>query len=587
MEQLPCELFFEILGKSSSLRQMISLGQCNKYFYDMVQNYSFFRGCKKIRTCNIDTLLESFNSLENIKLFVDIFKYKIDKIQLIHSVVKHKLCNVELVQWIIYVFPLNISLFETQIFNIACKAGNLEIVKWAVNNFPEICDNVKLRACSFENALKSGNIDMVEFFINKYPDIVLGTYCSFSYPPKTPFAIACEYYNRNFFEWLTNQPINVAADLLDIEVAQNIFSFSEKNIHICKYLVENYAEQIIRLVNEKNLINRLHDMLYNKIVEYLIAKLGKNLIIAPDKLDMAKACIFGRLATVKYIIERSNMEAFFSMFGTKEYYFINICTNEHLRLAKYFLETFPDINIHWNNECAFRRACRENNFKTAKWLIKKYPTIYVHAKQESAFRKACKKNNFAIAKWLLQNYPTINIHARDDYAFRKLCKTCNLQMLKWFIQKYPDIDQKILINVFQKSCINSKLCVAKLLEEKYQIFCHINLSSLFRKVVRKQSGTIVWLVRQLPKIINSETNTNVNLDILFQYACKCDILVPQLLLQIVPSINIRADNDCAFRNVCDKKNENIATWLCTLCTKYRIDKVTNHRIYFKILDQYS
>lgn len=587
MEQLPYELIFEILAQTQSLKQMANLGMCNKYFYSILKSYLFFGICKKFflrryLLCDaFSLLLNTFDTLEHIKLYICIFNDKIRKKRIIKKTVKHKLCNLNLVKWIINKFLLSEKEIEIYIFYTACKSGNFEIVKWVVDNFPEMYSELRYTD-AFKNALKSGNIGVVKLLIQKYPNIDICN-LTFGYSSKeTLFTMICENYNRELFEWLTDEFKDIAINSLKPEYISEIFNHgnAKHHIQICKYLVKNYTEEINTLINNRTVFCYLYNRKFYCIIEYIIAKNSNTFIIINDKINFPSVSRSRMFAVAKYII-RNTTDDLFEHYS-KEYCFGTVCRYGHLRLAKYFVDTFPDTDIHWHNEFAFRYACKNNHIKIVKWLTKKYPTIYVHAKRESAFRKACKTNSFAIIKWLLQNYPKINRNVRNDQAFRRLCKNGDLRLIKWFVQKYPNIDQKTVVRTFQNACIKNKLRVAKYLEQEYQILHHTNLELIFRKTVKngQSGGTIIWIIEQLSNISNNE----INFDILFQYTCKFNIRIPKLLLTKIPDINIHADNDCVFRDACEYNHETLAMWLCMLCASYRIVNISQDRIYFEILN---
>ena len=73
----------------------------------------------------------------------------------------------------------------------------------------------------------------------------------------------------------------------------------------------------------------------------------------------------------------------------------------------------------------FINACRKGYLITSKWLIENrqyFPIINVHAENEFAFRSSCQNGHHDTAKWLVTNFPDINIHAENEFAFKTSCQ---------------------------------------------------------------------------------------------------------------------------------------------------------------------
>ena len=87
--------------------------------------------------------------------------------------------------------------------------------------------------------------------------------------------------------------------------------------------------------------------------------------------------------------------------------FIELCREGFLEEARIMLNENPDIDIHYDNELAFRESCKENNIYIAKWLLEIKPDINVSEMKDDAFCAICCKGNdikgnssFEFAKWL-------------------------------------------------------------------------------------------------------------------------------------------------------------------------------------------
>ena len=109
-----------------------------------------------------------------------------------------------------------------------------------------------------------------------------------------------------------------------------------------------------------------------------------------------------------------------NIYANYEYAFRLSCENGHLVVAKW-LYSFGNLNIHVNNEYAFGLSCENGHLAVAKWLYslgekmdRSDPSslaqgqcegiplgrVDIHADDEYAFRWSCINGHLAVAKWL-------------------------------------------------------------------------------------------------------------------------------------------------------------------------------------------
>ena len=105
--------------------------------------------------------------------------------------------------------------------------------------------------------------------------------------------------------------------------------------------------------------------------------------------------------------------------------FYDACRDGNLEEIKKIFEN-KIIDIHADNEWAFRLFCRKGNFECAKWLYEiSVKELNIHANNEDAFCFACYFGHFELAKWLLEisleNKDIINIHYDNEFVFRWSC----------------------------------------------------------------------------------------------------------------------------------------------------------------------
>lgn len=115
--------------------------------------------------------------------------------------------------------------------------------------------------------------------------------------------------------------------------------------------------------------------------------------------------------------------------------FLKACRNGYLQVAKYLFKKYRNnINIHTDNEYAFRSACENGHIELVKWLLSLqniHGKINIHIDDEYAFRLACENGHIELVKFLYSVDNTINVCACEEYAFRYSCIKGHLEVAKW------------------------------------------------------------------------------------------------------------------------------------------------------------
>jgi hypothetical protein len=143
-------------------------------------------------------------------------------------------------------------------------------------------------------------------------------------------------------------------------------------------------------------------------------------------------CINGNLELVQTLMN-------IDIHKDNESAFKKACLSGSLEIAKLLfkigIDTGKPINVGIDNDHIFRECCLANNVRMAKWILDINPRTDVHYDDEYVFRESCKRNNVEIVEWLLNVKPGINIHAMNDYAFRKCCKQNNEKIINIFVNE--------------------------------------------------------------------------------------------------------------------------------------------------------
>ena len=113
-------------------------------------------------------------------------------------------------------------------------------------------------------------------------------------------------------------------------------------------------------------------------------------------------------------------------------YYNNIIMNDNLFLD---LKRIIEMKIKTKNKTKlFIETCRMGLKFFAKYLLLKHK-INIHMDNEHAFRLSCANGHIETVKYLIElgnqaNYKQINIHADDEFAFRWSCGNGYIEMVK-------------------------------------------------------------------------------------------------------------------------------------------------------------
>jgi hypothetical protein len=92
------------------------------------------------------------------------------------------------------------------------------------------------------------------------------------------------------------------------------------------------------------------------------------------------------------------------------------------------------VDIHANDDLAFRLACWRGHLAVAQWLLGL--GVDIHSTDDWAFRLACESGQLVVAKWLV-GMGGVDIHALHDGALRCACDKGHLGLGRWLVALDP------------------------------------------------------------------------------------------------------------------------------------------------------
>jgi hypothetical protein len=115
--------------------------------------------------------------------------------------------------------------------------------------------------------------------------------------------------------------------------------------------------------------------------------------------------------------------------------FGTFCKKGELGLAKFFMDKFPEICLS-SISSVVDTVCAHGHIDILNWLLT-FPADDVFPKN-SCFDYACDYGHLEIAKILVSKFPDIDVHFQDDCVFRNISRKGNIKMIRWFLDTYPE-----------------------------------------------------------------------------------------------------------------------------------------------------
>lgn len=158
-----------------------------------------------------------------------------------------------------------------------------------------------------------------------------------------------------------------------------------------------------------------------------------------DNEAFKQSCENGHIDVAKWLIKNDKEKSIGSCLQQS---FNRACANGCLDMAKWLRRPIHgywiNINIHFDQDYAFRLACCNGHLNVIQWLVleDKSNRINIHSCNEFAFRNSCINGHLIIAKYLLQlgknrnMYGEIDIYCADKYYGSAFC-TKHTDVIEW------------------------------------------------------------------------------------------------------------------------------------------------------------
>ena len=230
---------------------------------------------------------------------------------------------------------------------------------------------------------------------------------------------------------------------------------------------------------------------------------------------------------------RPSLDSFIKFFSEKvrkmphNEQFIESIKCGDIEIVKYLQKSYTLCN------CApFNLACINGHLNIAKLL---HPDKFCCSRISNfIFRETCDNGHLDVAKWLYNSVTNVALYCN----FSSCCQQCNnINMIKWLDTILSNKDYVI---AFQSSCFSDKLETAQYLYSQNMHLLFARLNNVFVETCANNSLHVAKWLHSL-------------------------------------GVNIRHNNDNAFRLSCYENATDVIHWLCSIEPRYSVERIINYR----------
>lgn len=291
---------------------------------------------------------------------------------------------------------INLSYRNEEPFLMSCKQGNIDIIKWLLEEKQDI-NIIISNEFAFMTACSNGYLEIAQFIYEKYK---IMNYKSEKY--ELAFINSCRSNNIELPKWLLTIKPDINISIGDEWAFRNACTFGK--LDIAKWLLQ----------------------------------IKPNIdIVIRNNYSFCFSCIENQIEIVKWLLE-IKPDIYISYYN--ETIFPQCSKWGLLDIMKLLYQKNPLINNYVNFNICFYIACKHNNIDIIYWLLQIRPDIDTTFNNNKAFYKVCnyKNINFDLIKLFLDKNPTM-INTIDSTKINKQSKEYILSLGYIFPLKWIDI----------------------------------------------------------------------------------------------------------------------------------------------------
>ena len=488
---------------------------------------------------------------------------------------------VESTKFLYYTFFLKQEDLEGEPIRLACKEGNLDILKWLFLIYDNCSYIIIYYSELFKFAYENNRVEIVKWLIENqhgksyeiqrmYYQLAILTSCMREQYDLIDILLdknsKKEITFDNIFEQLYKKE-NVVKYIIekrpDLKSNVNLKLFIEvcndNNINFAKWIIQTNGDDILK---KDITIDNLFQTINTKSNQNL--EIGKFLYQINNNINFKNGDVFRKAVmndNLEYAEWILSIEPNISILG---YFFDSVCCNSTLRAAKFVLEKFPDINICDQKDKLFRNVCNSGNLEMAQWLYNINDRLNINIDFLWPFNYSCNLGHIHILKWLLEIFPNEKIPKNQFTSFINACKNNNIEVAKWLLSNssyIPESNEEIFYSI----CENNLIEMAKwFYEEKPDINLTIGNNKIFKCAVKHGYFELSKFLYELNNnVLDEDESDELSA---FYYICFCnnnDFI--KWVLQVKPSLlEVEEEIDEIYDNFCGDDNIEIVELFSSL-----------------------
>ena len=471
----------------------------------------------------------------------------------------------------------------------ACKYGKLELVKYLVENYPELLTiRDKEGQSSFLVAGQSGSVELVEYLISKGCDALdkdNNGLTVLHYACQKGNTEVVQYLVENSGELLTmrhedgQSPFLVAGFSGSVELVKYLISrgcdvmdkdndgwtvlhyaCQEGEQELVQYLVENYP--ILLTMRDKEgqspfLVVGISGSV--ELVEYLISK-GCDVLDNDNdgKTILYTACNENKLELVKYLVEKSG-ELLTMRQEDGQSPFLVAGLSGSVELVKYLLSKGCYVLDKDNNGLTvLHYACKEGNTEVVQYLVENYQDVLTMRDKElsSPFHVAGLSGSVELVKYLISKGCEVMDKDNDGWTvLHYACKEGNTEVVQYLVENYPELltmRDKELSSPFPVAGLSGSVELVKYLISKG---CEVmdkdndGWTVLHQACNEGKLDLVQYLVDNYPEMLTIRDKSGQSPFLVTGYSCSVD-LVTYLIAKGCDVMDMDNDGETILYNAC-------------------------------------
>ena len=359
--------------------------------------------------------------------------------------VLHKACQegkLELVQYLVDNYPDMLTIRENKEqspFLLTGFSGSVELVKYLISRGCDVYDKDSSGRTVLHNACDKGQLELVQYLVDNYPDILTIR----DKTGQSPFLLSGFSGSVELVKYF----ISLGCDVYDKAnsgraVLHN--ACQEGKLELVQYLVDNYPNMLT--IRDKTGQSPFLQSGFSGSIElekYLISR-GCDVYDKDSKGRTAlhNACDKGKLRLVQYLVDNyPDMLTIRDKSGKSP--FIDTGFAGSVELVKYLISRGCDVyDKDSSGRTVLHKACDKGKLELVQYLVDNYPDILTVRDKtgQSSFLLTGFSGSVELVKYLISR--GCDVYDKDNNGNTVLHNACShgkLNLVQYLVDNYPDM----------------------------------------------------------------------------------------------------------------------------------------------------